>query len=63
MLLAGGTQVTSRHLLTGDIGAGAPELRAESRYNRDNDRIISTYSIGMDVLSVYAGPKTRPKPA
>ncbi len=53
LLLAGGT-ITSRHLLTGDIGAGAPELRAESRYNRDNDRIISTYSIGMDVLSVYA---------
>ncbi|MDB5731686.1 MAG: transporter, partial [Variovorax sp.] len=52
-LLAGGT-VMSRHLLTGDIGAGAPELRAESRYNRDNDRIIHDYSIGMDVLSVYA---------
>ncbi|MEO7161050.1 MAG: MMPL family transporter [Polaromonas sp.] len=53
VLLAGGT-VMSRHLLTGDIGAGAPELRAESRYNRDNDRIIHDYSVGMDVLSVYA---------
>ena len=53
VLLAGGTAV-SRHLLTGDIGAGAPELRAESRYNRDNDRIIHDYSVGMDVLSVYA---------
>lgn len=52
-LLVGGT-ITSRHLLTGDIGAGAPELRADSRYNRDNDRIISSYAIGMDVLSVYA---------
>ncbi len=52
-LLAGGT-VMSRHLLTGDIGAGAPELRADSRYNRDNDRIIHDYSVGMDVLSVYA---------
>ncbi len=60
VLLAGGT-VTSRHLLTGDIGAGAPELRAESRYNRDNDRIISTYSIGMDVLSVYAEAKNTPE--
>lgn len=60
VLLAGGT-VTSRHLLTGDIGAGAPELRAESRYNRDNDRIISTYSIGMDVLSVYAEAKDTPE--
>ena len=53
VLLVGGT-ITSRHLLTGDIGAGAPELRADSRYNRDNDRIIANYSIGMDVLSVYA---------
>lgn len=52
-LLAGGT-VMSRQLLTGDIGAGAPELRADSRYNRDNDRIIHDYSFGMDVLSVYA---------
>ena len=53
LLLVGGT-VMSRHLLTGDIGAGAPELRAESRYNRDNERIMHNYSIGMDVLSVYA---------
>jgi hypothetical protein len=26
---------------------------AESRYNRDNDTIIGSYSIGMDVLSVF----------
>ena len=60
VLLVGGT-ITSRHLLTGDIGAGAPELRADSRYNRDNDRIISTYAIGMDVLSVYAEAKNTPE--
>lgn len=54
LLLLGAGTWYSRHLLTGDIGAGAPELRADSRYNRDNDRIISDYSIGMDVLSVYA---------
>ncbi|MGH8832714.1 MAG: efflux RND transporter permease subunit [Polaromonas sp.] len=53
VLLVGGTAM-SRHLLTGDIGAGAPELRAESRYNRDNNRIIHDYAVGMDVLSVYA---------
>jgi predicted RND superfamily exporter protein len=52
-LLVGGT-IMSRHLITGDIGSGAPELRAESRYNQDNERIVSSYSIGMDVLSVYA---------
>ena len=51
-LLALGT-VQSRHLLTGDVGAGVPELRPESRYNRDNARIVASYSIGMDVLSIY----------
>ncbi len=52
ILLAVGTW-QSRSLLTGDIGSGVPELRAESRYNQDNDTIINNYSIGMDVLSVY----------
>lgn len=44
----------SRELQTGDIGSGVPELRADSRYNKDNAKIIRNYSIGMDVLSVYA---------
>ncbi|WP_375739919.1 RND family transporter [Pseudomonas boanensis] len=52
-LLAAGTY-HSRFLLTGDVGVGAPELRAESRYNQDNAAIIKSYSISMDVLSVYA---------
>lgn len=51
--LAAGTY-QSRFLLTGDIGTGAPELHADSRYNLDNDTILQNYSIGMDVLSVYA---------
>ncbi|SDH70756.1 efflux RND transporter permease subunit [Pseudomonas panipatensis] len=52
VLLALGTYY-SRFLLTGDVGVGAPELRAESRYNRDNAAIVNNYAIGMDVLSVY----------
>ena len=52
LLLAIGTHY-SRNLLTGDVGAGVPELRAESRYNRDNDIVVANYSIGMDALSVY----------
>ena len=52
VFLAWGTY-QSRFLLTGDIGTGAPELHADSRYNRDNDTILQNYSIGMDVLSVY----------
>ncbi len=52
ILLAAGAY-KARDLATGDIGTGAPELRADSRYNQDNQAIISSYSIGLDVLSVF----------
>jgi predicted RND superfamily exporter protein len=52
VLLLGGA-VLARHLVTGDVGSGVPELRPNSQYNVDNDRIVATYSIGMDVLSIY----------
>ncbi|MGR5324765.1 efflux RND transporter permease subunit [Vibrio sp. PID23_8] len=58
ILLAGATW-QSRSLLTGDIGNGVPELHADSRYNLDNDKIVSDYSIGMDVLSVYLESKNQ----
>ncbi|HVH84494.1 MAG TPA: MMPL family transporter, partial [Steroidobacteraceae bacterium] len=35
----------------GDTQAGVPELRASSRYNRDNDVITRKFSIGVDVLT------------
>jgi len=35
----------------GDTQAGVPELRAHSRYNRDNDLITTRFSIGVDVLT------------
>jgi peptide deformylase len=41
----------------GDIGVGAPELRADSRYNQDNQKIINSYSIGLDVMSVFVQVK------
>ncbi|MBN3857198.1 MMPL family transporter [Paraburkholderia sp. Ac-20340] len=50
-LLAFGAQA-SRALQIGDIGSGAPELRANSRYNVDNARITSQYNIGVDALAV-----------
>ncbi|KVR70940.1 transporter [Burkholderia cepacia] len=50
-LLAYGT-LESRKLEIGDIGTGAPELRANSRYNIDNAAITHQYNIGVDVLSV-----------
>lgn len=36
----------------GDLDPGAPELRADSRYNMDNDFIIRNYSTSSDVLVV-----------
>jgi uncharacterized protein len=35
----------------GDTQRGVPELRADSRYNRDNDVITTRFSIGVDVLT------------
>ncbi|MBS0579992.1 MAG: MMPL family transporter [Proteobacteria bacterium] len=35
----------------GDTQSGVPELRADSRYNRDNDVITARFSIGVDVLT------------
>jgi uncharacterized protein len=35
----------------GDTQAGVPELRADSRYNRDNDVITTKFNIGVDVLT------------
>ncbi|HWD32382.1 MAG TPA: efflux RND transporter permease subunit [Pseudomonas sp.] len=53
LLLLGAGVLKARQLEVGDIGVGAPELRADSRYNQDNQRIISSYSIGLDVLAVF----------
>lgn len=36
----------------GYLQAGAPELRAEARYNRDAEAIVRTFDVGLDVLSV-----------
>ncbi len=51
LLLAGGA-VLSLQLQVGDLDAGAPELRADSRYNRDNDFIRQNYAASTDILTV-----------
>lgn len=43
----------SRHLKVGDLDAGAPELRAESRYNRDVDFLVRNYQAGSDVFVAF----------
>jgi predicted RND superfamily exporter protein len=42
----------ARHLHVGDIGAGVPELRADSRYNQDVAAITRDFAIGVDLLQV-----------
>jgi len=44
--------VTSFNLKIGDLDAGAPELRADSRYNRDNAYVTANYSLSSDLFAV-----------
>jgi predicted RND superfamily exporter protein len=41
----------------GDTQAGVPELRADSRYNRDSNIITTKFSIGVDILNVIVETK------
>jgi len=43
-------QSQGRHI--GHLQPGAPELRADSRYNQDANRIVEKFDLGLDVLSV-----------
>ena len=47
--IAGGQQ-----LKIGDLDAGAPELRPDSRYNLDNAFITGNYAVSTDILVVMA---------
>jgi len=44
-------------LKIGDLDRGAPELRVDSRYNKDNDFISSRYSTSSDVFVVMVRTK------
>jgi predicted RND superfamily exporter protein len=48
-----------KDLKIGDLDKGAPEFHPDSRYNLDNDFIISNYSTSADVLVVMV--KTKPE--
>ena len=51
-LLAAGSFIVSQHLQVGDLDPGAPELRPDSRYNRDNAFVAANYATSSDVLVV-----------
>ncbi|MNZ04341.1 MMPL family protein [compost metagenome] len=44
--------IVSLQLKIGDLDPGAPELRPDSRYNRDNAYITSNYSLSSDQFAV-----------
>ena len=58
-LLGVGGFVVSLQLKIGDLDRGAPELRADSRYNLDNAYITSHYALSSDLFAVMI--KTGPE--
>lgn len=59
LLAVGGGLWYGQNLKIGDLDQGAPELHPDSRYNLDNDFVISNYSTSSDVLVVMV--KTAPE--
>jgi predicted RND superfamily exporter protein len=58
VLMAVGGYTVSLNLKIGDLDAGAPELRPDSRYNRDNAFVTSHYGASSDIFAVMV--KTPP---
>jgi predicted RND superfamily exporter protein len=52
LLMGAGGFAASTQLKIGDLDPGAPELRADSRYNRDVAFMNAAYGAGSDVLAV-----------
>jgi predicted RND superfamily exporter protein len=52
--LAVGGVIGSQNLKIGDLDKGAPELRQDSRYNKDNAFVVDNYSTSSDVLVIMA---------
>ena len=48
----GWAEVVKKDLAIGELHAGTPELRPDSRYNKDTDAIVENFAIGVDVLKI-----------
>ncbi|MCE6982726.1 RND family transporter, partial [Pseudomonas frederiksbergensis] len=59
VLLGAGGFWLSLQLKIGDLDSGAPELHADSRYNRDNAYITGHYALSSDTFAVMI--KTAPE--
>jgi predicted RND superfamily exporter protein len=53
-LLLGWSLWKGKDLTVGDEQAGVPELRPDSRYNRDTAAVVSNFSLGTDIFKVIA---------
>ena len=51
-----------RNLKIGDMGRGVPELRPESRYNRDVDTVTENFATSLDVIQIIAEAKGNDSP-
>lgn len=54
VVLAVAGTILSQDLKIGDLDKGAPELRQDSRYNKDNAFVVENYSTSSDVLVIMA---------
>ncbi|GGO79297.1 RND transporter [Marinobacterium nitratireducens] len=54
LVLAAGGFYIGQDLRIGDLDRGAPELRADSRYNLDSNYITDHYSTSTDLMTVFA---------
>jgi hypothetical protein len=52
VILSAAAFVVRGHLQIGDLDPGAPELRPDSRYNRDNAFIVGNYASSSDIFVV-----------
>ncbi|MEH6579070.1 MAG: MMPL family transporter [Amphritea sp.] len=55
LVLAGVGAWYSQGLKIGDLDKGAPELRADSRYNLDNNYITGNFTTSTDLMTVFVG--------
>jgi len=62
-LLGLSTYLVSRHVQVGDLDAGAPELRADSPYNRDVGFVSRHYGLSNDLFVVMVQGTTANDPA
>jgi predicted RND superfamily exporter protein len=58
LVVAGIGYAVGRNVQIGDLDPGAPELRQDSQYNKDNAYIIKHFAVGSDTLVVMVDTPT-----